>query len=244
MAEEYPPSSATPVERPWRSLARTSSHRRSESVACTRMLWNIIGNANAARLRHEQAQRLCKVVSDQPTALHRPGPAANSAEIARDLVISGADCVTVSAAVSSGTSATLPTAHPGVLGTVGRPMPSPVPTADSVASAAVPHLPCTDVPDPRNVPLPVDSELGPDDMDTTSTRNRSRPSDSGSDDEGASRKLQAVATDLTVTTPTTPSSDAVADEHSATHDTDATNETDFQLVLSSKSQKRRQRTAT
>ncbi|KAL1479265.1 hypothetical protein MTO96_051990 [Rhipicephalus appendiculatus] len=244
MAEESPPSSATPVERPRRSLARTLSHRRSESIACTRMLWNIIGNANAARLRHEQAQRLCKVVSDQPTALHRPGPAANAAAIARDLAISGAHCVTVSTAVSSGTSATLPTALPGVLGTVGRPMPSPVPTADSVASAAVPHLPCTDVPDPRNVPLPVDSELGPDDMDTTSTRKRSRPSESGSDDEGASRKLQAVATEhLTVTTPTTPSSDAVADEHSATHDADATNETDFQLVLS-KSQKRRQRTVT
>ncbi|KAL1478322.1 hypothetical protein MTO96_035106 [Rhipicephalus appendiculatus] len=123
-------------------------------------------------------------------------------------------------------------------------MPSPVSTADSVASAAVPNLPCTDVPDPRNVPLPVDSELGPDDMDTTSTRKRSRPSESGSDDEGASRKLQAVATEhLTVTKSTTPSSDAFADEHSATHDADATNETDFQLVLS-KSQKRRQRTAT
>ncbi|KAL1483652.1 hypothetical protein MTO96_033048 [Rhipicephalus appendiculatus] len=232
MAEESPPYSATPVECPRRSLARTSSHRRSASVACTRMLWNIIGIANAARLRHEQAQRLCKVVSDQPTALHRPGPAANAATIARDLAFSGAHCVTVSTAVSSGTSATLPTALPGVLGTVGRPMPSPVPTADSVASAAVPHLPCTDVPNPRNVPLPVDSELGPDDMDTTSTRKRSRPSESGSDDEGASRKLQAVATEhLTVTTPTTPSSDAVADEHSATHDADATNETDFQLVL-------------
>ncbi|KAL1482131.1 hypothetical protein MTO96_015021 [Rhipicephalus appendiculatus] len=244
MVEESPPSSVTPVERPRRSLARTSSHRRSESIACTRMLWNIIGNANATRLRHEQAQRLCKVVSDQPTALHRPGPAAKAAAIARNLAISGAHCVTVSTAVSSGTSATLPTALPGVLGTVGRPMPSPVPTADSVASAAVPHLPCTDVSDPRNVPLPVDSELGPDDMDTTSTRKRSRPSESGSDDGGASRKLQAVATEhLTVTTPTTPSSDAVADEHSATHDADATNETDFQLVLS-KSQKRRQRTAT
>ncbi|KAL1436894.1 hypothetical protein MTO96_049286 [Rhipicephalus appendiculatus] len=121
---------------------------------------------------------------------------------------------------------------------------SPVPTADSVASAAVPHLPWTDVPDPRNVPLPVDSELGPDDTDTTSKRKRSRPNESGSDDEVASRKLQAVATEhLPVTTPTTPSSDAVPDEHSATDDADATNETDFQLVLS-KSQKRRQRTAT
>ncbi|KAL1476318.1 hypothetical protein MTO96_036599 [Rhipicephalus appendiculatus] len=100
-----------------------------------------------------------------------------------------------------------------------------------------------DVPDPRNVPLPVDSELGPDGMDTTSTRKRSRPSESGSEGEGASHKLLAVATDLTVMTPTTPSSDGVADEHSATHDADATNKTDFQLVLS-KSQKRRQRTAT
>ncbi|KAL1481361.1 hypothetical protein MTO96_034524 [Rhipicephalus appendiculatus] len=118
------------------------------------------------------------------------------------------------------------------------------PTADSVASAAVPHLPCTDVSDPRNVPLPVDSELGPDDMDTTSTRKRSRPQRVGQRRRGASRKLQAVAAEhLTVTTPTTPSSDAVADEHSATHDADATNETDFQLVLS-KSQKRRQRTTT
>ncbi|KAL1436895.1 hypothetical protein MTO96_049287 [Rhipicephalus appendiculatus] len=87
MAEESPPSSATPVERPRRYLARTSSRRRSESVACTRMLWNIIGNANAAPLRREQAQRLCKVVSYQPTALQRPGPAANAAAIARDLVI-------------------------------------------------------------------------------------------------------------------------------------------------------------
>ncbi|KAL1479730.1 hypothetical protein MTO96_051623 [Rhipicephalus appendiculatus] len=205
MADESPPCSATPVERPRRSLPRTSSHRRSESVACTRMLWNIIGNANAARLRHEQAQRLCKVVSDQPTTLHRPGPASNAAAIARDLAISGAHCVTVSTAVSSGTSATLPTALPGVLGIV---------------------------------------EPGPDDMDTTSTRKRSRPSESDSNDEGASRKLQAVATEhLTVTAPTTPSSDAVADEHSATRDANATNQTDFQLVLS-KSQKRRQRTAT
>ncbi|KAL1427076.1 hypothetical protein MTO96_017817 [Rhipicephalus appendiculatus] len=222
MAQESPPSSATPVERPRRSLVRTSSHRRSESVVCTRMLWNIIGNANAARLRHEQAQRLGEVVSDQPTALHRLAPAANAAAIVRDLASSGAHCVTVNTAVSSGNSATLPTALPGVPGTVGRPIPSPALSADCVASAAVPKLPCTDVPDPRNVPLPVDSILGPDDIDTTSTRKRWHPSESGSDDEGALRKMQAVATEhLTVTMPTTPSSDAVADEHSATHDADA-----------------------
>ncbi|KAL1436872.1 hypothetical protein MTO96_049269 [Rhipicephalus appendiculatus] len=70
MAEDSPPSSATPVECPRRSLVRTSSHRRSASVACTRMLWTLIANANVARLRHEQAQRLCKVVGEKPTALH------------------------------------------------------------------------------------------------------------------------------------------------------------------------------
>ncbi|KAL1427083.1 hypothetical protein MTO96_017741 [Rhipicephalus appendiculatus] len=228
----------------WQSQAAVNTEELTALVVVARALQQDVLEGLLCRTLRTRSQRLCKVVSDQPTALHRPGPADNSAAIARDLAISGANCVTVSTAVSSGTSATLPTALPGVLGTVGRTTPSPVPTADSVTSAAVPHLPCTDVPDPRNVPLPVDSELGPDDMDTGSTRKRSRSSESGSDDEGASRKLQAVATEhLTVTTPTTPSSDAVADEHSATHDADATNETDFQLVLS-KSQKRRQRTVT
>ncbi|KAL1437684.1 hypothetical protein MTO96_048712 [Rhipicephalus appendiculatus] len=81
-------------------------------------------------------------------------------------------------------------------------------------------------------------------MDTTSTRKRSRPSVSGGDDEGALRKTQAIATEcLTVTSPTAPSSDAVADEHSVTHDSDGTNETEFQTTLF-QSQKRRQRALT
>ncbi|KAL1487203.1 hypothetical protein MTO96_046615 [Rhipicephalus appendiculatus] len=64
--------------------------------------------------------------------------------------------------------------------------------------------------------------------------------ESGSDDEGASRKMQAIAAErLTAMSPTAPPSHAVAEEHSATQDADVTNETKFRLVLS-KSQKRRQ----
>ncbi|KAL1481388.1 hypothetical protein MTO96_034499 [Rhipicephalus appendiculatus] len=81
-------------------------------------------------------------------------------------------------------------------------------------------------------------------MDTTSTRKRSRPSEPSSDDEGASRKMQAVATERpTVMSPTASSTNVVAEEHSTTQDADITNETEFQLALS-KSQKRRQRTST
>ncbi|XP_037501849.1 uncharacterized protein LOC119375889 [Rhipicephalus sanguineus] len=227
MAEESPPSSATPVERARRSLVRTSSHRRSESVACTRMLWNLIANANTVRLRHEQAQRLCKVVGKQPTALHLPAPAAAADAIARGLATSGASCPTVRTALSSDTSAALQTALPGVPNTVGRPMTSSALVSDS-----------------RNVPLPVDTEPELDDMDTTSTRKRSRPSESGSDDEGASRKMQAVATErVTVMSPTAPPSDTVAEEQPDTPDADGTNENEFQTVFS-KSQKRRQRAST
>ncbi|KAH7947181.1 hypothetical protein HPB52_008062 [Rhipicephalus sanguineus] len=213
MAEESPPSSATPVERARRSLVRTWSHRRSESVACTRMLWNLIANANTVRLRHEQAQRLYKVVGKQPTALHLPAPAAAADAIARGLATSGASCPTVSTAVFSDTSAALQTALPGVPNTVGRPMTSSALVSDS-----------------RNVPLPVDTEPELDDMDTTSTRKRSRPSESGSDDEGASRKMQAVATERVTEQPDTP-------------DADGTNENEFQTVFS-KSQKRRLRAST
>ncbi|KAH7975695.1 hypothetical protein HPB52_004583 [Rhipicephalus sanguineus] len=197
------------------------------------MLWNLIASASAARLHHEQAQRFCKVVGEQPTALHLPAPAADTEAFARHLASSGAPCLTVSTAVSSDTLAPPQRALPGVLGTVGRPVPTPAVAADCVSSAAVASLPCTDVRDPRNMPLPVDSEHEPDDMDSTSTRKRSRPSESGSDDEGASHKMHAVETEhLKIISPTVLSSDAVAEEHSATHDADGTNETDFQPVLS------------
>ncbi|KAL1470278.1 hypothetical protein MTO96_040530 [Rhipicephalus appendiculatus] len=179
MAAESPPSSATPFERPRRSLIHTSSHRRSQSVACSRMPWNLIASANATRLRHEQVQRLCKVVGEKPTALQLLVPAADAEATAGCLVSSGDPCRMVSAAVTSNTSAVLERALPGVPGIVGGSMSSPALAADSVASAAVPSLPCTHASDPRNVPLPVDSEPDPDDMDTPSVRKRSRPSESG-----------------------------------------------------------------
>ncbi|KAH7943490.1 hypothetical protein HPB52_009094 [Rhipicephalus sanguineus] len=192
MAEESLPSSVMPVERARRTLVRTSSHRRSESVACTRMLWNLIASANTARLRHEQAQRLHKVVGEQPTALHLSAPAADADAIARGLATSRASCQTVSTAVSSNTSAPFQTALPGV--------------PDTVDTAPELH-----------------------DMDTTTKRKSSRPSESGSYDEGVSRKMQAVATErVTVMSPTTPPSDTVAEEHPVTHDADGTNETEFQ----------------
>ncbi|KAL1482561.1 hypothetical protein MTO96_014164 [Rhipicephalus appendiculatus] len=206
MTEDSPPSSATPVEHPRRSLVRTSSHRRSASVACTRMLWTIIANAEATRLRHEQAQQLCKVVGERPTAPHLSVLAADAETIASIPASPGTPCLPVSTAVSSDTSAALESAFPGVPGI-------------------------------------VDSEPDPDDMDTTSTRKRSRPSEPSSDDEGASRKMQAVATERpTVTSPTASSTNVVAELHSTTKDADVTNETEFQLVLS-KSQKPRQRTS-
>ncbi|KAL1442832.1 hypothetical protein MTO96_030608 [Rhipicephalus appendiculatus] len=208
------------------------------------MLWIIIANADAARLRHEQAQQLCKVVGERPRALHIAVLAADAETIASVPPSPGAPCLPVSTAVSSDTSAALESAFPGVPGIAGRSSTSPALAVDCAASAASPSLPCKHAPDPRNVPLPVDSEPDPDDIDTTSTRKRSRPSEPSSDDEGASRKMQAVATERpTVMSPTASSTNVVAEVHSTTKDTDVTNETEFQLVLS-KSQKRRQRTST
>ncbi|KAL3251192.1 hypothetical protein MRX96_055224 [Rhipicephalus microplus] len=81
-------------------------------------------------------------------------------------------------------------------------------------------------------------------MDTTSTRKRSRPSESGSDDEGGSRKMHAVAPErATVACLTPTSNDAVAHEDAVTHATDEISQSEFQTVLS-KSKKRRQRAST
>ncbi|KAL3226041.1 hypothetical protein MRX96_025260 [Rhipicephalus microplus] len=81
-------------------------------------------------------------------------------------------------------------------------------------------------------------------MNTTSTRKCSRPNESCSDDEGASRKMHAVATErATATSLTTPSNEAAAHEDSVTHETDGTNESEFQTILF-KSKKRRQRAST
>ncbi|KAH8018379.1 hypothetical protein HPB51_003664 [Rhipicephalus microplus] len=95
-----------------------------------------------------------------------------------------------------------------------------------------------------NVPLPRDEEPDLADTNTTSTRKCSRPNESCSDDEGASRKMHAVATKrATVTSLTTPSNDAAVYEYCATHETDGTNEFEFQTILF-KSKKRQQRAST
>ncbi|KAL3250674.1 hypothetical protein MRX96_055420 [Rhipicephalus microplus] len=66
------------------------------------------------------------------------------------------------------------------------------------------------------------------DMNIKSAPKRSRPIESGSNDEGALRKNQAVETErLNGAPPTTPSSDALSDEHSVTGDTDGTNESEY-----------------
>ncbi|KAL3217721.1 hypothetical protein MRX96_032060 [Rhipicephalus microplus] len=54
-------------------------------------------------------------------------------------------------------------------------------------------LPYAHVTYPHCVPLPLDKNRDIEDMDTTSTRKRLHPRDSGSDNEGASRKMHAVA---------------------------------------------------
>ncbi|KAL3256450.1 hypothetical protein MRX96_017175 [Rhipicephalus microplus] len=81
-------------------------------------------------------------------------------------------------------------------------------------------------------------------MNTTSTQKCSRPSESGSDAEGASWKMDNVASEsVKVTSFTTLSNDAVAHEDSVTHETDRSNESELQTVPS-KSKKRRQRAST
>nr|XP_037286219.1 uncharacterized protein LOC119179252 [Rhipicephalus microplus] len=222
MAEQSPPFSATPLERPSRSLVPTSSHRRSASVACTRVLWNLISSAKAVRLHHEQAQKLCRVVSEKPTSLRLPVLAADVETTARGLTSSAASSPTTSTTASSTAVAAHHTAQ--------------LEDAGSIL--------CVNVTVPQNVPLPSDEEPDIADMDTTSTRKRSRPSESGSDDEGGSRKMHAVAPErATVACLTPTSNDAVAHEDAVTHATDEISQSEFQTVLS-KSKKRRQRAST
>nr|XP_037280370.1 uncharacterized protein LOC119173680 [Rhipicephalus microplus] len=222
MAEQSPPFSATPLERPSRSLVPTSSHRRSASVACTRVLWNLISSAKAVRLHHEQAQKLCRVVSEKPTSLRLPVLAADVETTARGLTSSAASSPTTSTTASSTAVAAHHTAQ--------------LEDAGSIL--------CVNVTVPQNVPLPLDEEPDIADMDTTSTRKRSRPSESGSDDEGGSRKMHAVAPERATAACLTPTSnDAVAHEDAVTHATDEISQSEFQTVLS-KSKKRRQRAST
>ncbi|KAL3181878.1 hypothetical protein MRX96_008178 [Rhipicephalus microplus] len=100
MTEEFPLFWATPFERSSRFPAPTSSHRCSVSVMCTRVLSNLIFSAKAVRLRREQAQRLCKVISENPTTLHLLVPAADYETIARRLTSLAASCPTTSTTAS------------------------------------------------------------------------------------------------------------------------------------------------
>ncbi|KAL3256451.1 hypothetical protein MRX96_017176 [Rhipicephalus microplus] len=100
MEEVFLPFSAIPFKHPSRALAPTSSHRRSSSFACTSVLWNLISSINVVRLRLEQVQRLCKVVSDEPTTLQPPVLAADVETIARGLTSSMASCPTTSTTAS------------------------------------------------------------------------------------------------------------------------------------------------
>ncbi|KAH7954543.1 hypothetical protein HPB49_019687 [Dermacentor silvarum] len=80
-------------------------------------------------------------------------------------------------------------------------------------------------------------------MDTTITRKRSRPSELGSDDEGASRKVQAVGTaPHNASTTKLPPHVTREDDRHFTLASGITTEGEFQQVLS-KAQKRRQRSA-
>ncbi|KAH7954725.1 hypothetical protein HPB49_021314 [Dermacentor silvarum] len=80
-------------------------------------------------------------------------------------------------------------------------------------------------------------------MDTTITRKRSRPSELGSDDEGASRKVQAVGTaPHNASTTKLPPHVTAEDDRHLTLASGITTEGEFQQVLS-KAQKHRQRSA-
>ncbi|KAL3243423.1 hypothetical protein MRX96_047428, partial [Rhipicephalus microplus] len=125
----------------------TSSHRRSASVACTRVLWNLISSAKAVRLHHEQAQKLCRVVSEKPTSLRLPVLAADVETTARGLTSSAASSPTTSTTASSTAVAAHHTAQ--------------LEDAGSIL--------CVNVTVPQNVPLPSDEEPDIADMDTTST---------------------------------------------------------------------------
>ncbi|KAL1433815.1 hypothetical protein MTO96_012155 [Rhipicephalus appendiculatus] len=211
------------------------------------------------RLRHEQAQRVCRAVNIQPSprtlsattsnAMLATPPllthdsAAQLHEIAEQPA-SGAVCLATVGAASLATAPALQAPAVGILGTTGELSTTTAYTSDVLLRgdrAAASGLQCAPLLEPQNVPLPQGSDS--EDMDTTTTRKRLRPSEPGSDDEGASRKLQAVGLAPTSElTPNSPSRVAGSAEHLLTTATASTNEGEFQKVLS-KAQKRRQRAA-
>ncbi|XP_037581756.1 uncharacterized protein LOC119464972 [Dermacentor silvarum] len=221
----------------------------------------LIASAEAVRLHHEQAQRLCRAISERPTStasttttsetgmfatppLLTNVPAKQLHEIAGNLPTSGSSCSATAAAASLATAAARQTPSTGTLDTAVAPSTTPTSSSDVLLAGdfiAVTGLPGASPVEPQYVSLPIDVNL--EDMDTTTTRKRSHPSELGSDDEGASRKLQAVGTapHIASTTKLPPRVSGEDDRH-FTPASGITTEGEFQQVLS-KAQKRRQRSA-
>ncbi|KAH7933387.1 hypothetical protein HPB49_012119 [Dermacentor silvarum] len=261
MAGAPPASPAQPTDHPRRSLVRSSSRKRAVSVACPRSLWQLIASAEAVRLHHEQAQRLCRAISERPTStasstttsetgmfatppLLTNDPAKQLHEIAGNLPTSGSSCSATATAASLATAAARQTPSTATLDTAVAPSTTPTSSSDVLLAGdfvAVAGLPGASPVEPQYVPLPIDANL--EDMDTTTTRKRSHPSELGSDDEGASRKLQAVwtAPHIASTTKLPPRVSGEDDRH-FTPASGIITEGEFQQVLS-KAQKRRERSA-
>ncbi|KAH7953271.1 hypothetical protein HPB49_006688 [Dermacentor silvarum] len=261
MAGAPPASPAQPTDHPRRSLVRGSSRKRAVSVACPRSLWQLITSAEAVRLQHEQAQRLCRAISGRPTStasstttsgtrmfttppLLTDDPAEHLHEIAGNTPTSGSSCSATAAAASLATAVARHTLSAGTLDTTVAPSTTPTSSSDVLLEGdfvAVTGLPGASLVEPQYVPLPIDANL--EDMDTTITRKRSRPSELGSDDEGASRKVQAVGTaPHNASTTKLPPHVTGEDDRHLTLASGITTEGEFQQVLS-KAQKRRQRSA-
>ncbi|KAL1466005.1 hypothetical protein MTO96_026953 [Rhipicephalus appendiculatus] len=169
--------------------------------------------------------------------------AAQLHNIAGQPSTSGAFRPNIDVAASLATSPTLQKPSAGTLGTAGENS-TPTSTPDVRLTgdhASVSGMQWASPPEPVNVPLPPGSDS--EDMDTTTTRKRLRPSEPGSDDEGASRKLQAVGpSSQSEPTQSLPSCVAGAAEQPSPNAGGSCNESEFRQVLS-KAQKRRQRAA-
>ncbi|KAL1484298.1 hypothetical protein MTO96_032651 [Rhipicephalus appendiculatus] len=135
------------------------------------------------RLRHEQAQRLCRAVSIQPAPRSLSATASNA-------MLATPPLLTHDSAAQLHEITDQPTSGAVSLANVGAASLATAPALQAPAVGVLGTAPCAPLLEPRNVPLLQRSDS--EDMDTTTTRKRLRPSEPGSDDEGASRKLQAV----------------------------------------------------
>ncbi|KAL1470168.1 hypothetical protein MTO96_024563 [Rhipicephalus appendiculatus] len=173
------------------------------------------------RLQHQQVQRLCQAVSIQPAL--------------------GASSTTTSDAGMLVTPPLLTGASAAQLHNIaGQPPTSSAFCPNIVVAASLDTAPTLQTPSAGTLGTAgSDSE----DMDTTTTRKRLRPSEPSSDDEGASRKLQAVGpSSQSEPTQSLPSCVAGAAERPSSNAGGSCNESEFRQVLS-KAQKRRQRAA-